>query len=252
MIVTESELRDQLRRPAAGAQVTVPAGARLSPSAADFVKQWQLVVVEQSSETVAAATDWDREAVFPVVRDEAPVRCTQCGSPVTDKPDSLTQLNACHFTAKTHPRIRLRGRMDSLHALLLLCQSLARQPGPSWLASDLATLAAYCREVTSAEYNERPVAELVLEGWDAEQLHRATHDPDGVLGVPHLTIAGDSPLLQHWLNLCRTTAREIELVALDAFESPHHPYGASICHGLNRLSSACYFLQLRLAKEVGG
>jgi len=41
-IVTEAELRDQLRRPSLGATVKVPAGARFTPSAQDFVRQWQL------------------------------------------------------------------------------------------------------------------------------------------------------------------------------------------------------------------
>lgn len=257
MIVTEAELRDQLRRPTIGAQVRVPAGARLSPSAADFVKQWQLVVREHEhaapgvpAEGADESRQWDTPARFPVSTGAEPARCTQCGTPVADKPDGLTQLNACHLTAKTHPRIRLRGRVDSLHALVLLAQSRARGLEAGWLADDLGTLAAYCRELTSAEYNERPVADLALEGRDADAIHRATHDPEAELGVAHLTIGDTSPELQHWLNLCRATSRELELVALDAFTSPHHPYGASICHALNRLSSAFYFLQLRLAAEV--
>lgn len=256
MIVTEAELRDQLRRPVIGAQVRIPTGARLSPSAADFVKQWQLVVLEpavpgeQARDADVDRPEWDTPSRFPVAANAEPPRCTQCGTPVTDKPDGLTQLNSCHLTAKTHPRIRLRGRVDTLHALVLLAQSRAGAPELGWLADELGTLAAYCRELTSAEYNERPVADLALGRWDAEAIHRATHDPQAELGVAHLTISGASPELQHWLNLCRATSRELELVALDAFASPHHPYGASICHALNRLSSTFYFLQLRLAQEV--
>lgn len=258
MIVTEAELRDQLRRPAIGAQIRIPAGARLSPSAADFVKQWQLVVLEPEHASPGDAAgggdddrpEWDIPSRFPVTPNAEPPRCTQCGTPVPEKPDGLTQLNSCHVTAKTHPRIRLRGRVDTLHALVLLAQSRASALELGWLAGDLGTLAAYCRELTSAEYNERPVADLALGEWDAEALHRATHDPEAELGVAHLTISAASPELQHWLNLCRATSRELELVALDAFTSPHHPYGASICHALNRLSSAFYFLQLRLAREV--
>ena len=56
MIITEAELRDQLRRPTSGAQVTIPAGARLSPSATDFVNQWSLVVVEGGAVPTPAPT----------------------------------------------------------------------------------------------------------------------------------------------------------------------------------------------------
>lgn len=254
MIVTEADLRDQLRRPTAGARVTVPAGARLSPSATDFVKQWGLVVSHDGAVTATSGPsspaprerDWDKASTFPVhLAGEVP-KCVSCGSPVEHKADALTQLNAAHYALKTHPRIRLRGQVDSLHAQVLLIQRLARQHDLPGLAQDLGTIAAYCRELTSAEYNERPVADLHLRDWDAERIHQATHDPRGVLGVEHLTIDQDAPELQHWLNLARADSRQIEITALEAFPSPHHPYGASICHAFNRLSSTFYFLQLRL------
>lgn len=252
MIVTEAELRDQVRRPVVGARVTIPAGARLSPAAADFVKEWSLVTVEDAAPrppatASGAAEGWDRASVFPVTPAADPLTCTTCGTPVTHKPGSLTQLNAHHHVPKTHPRIKLRGRVDSLHALVLLVQRLAAQRGDETLARDLGTIAAYCRELTSAEYNERPAGELGLHGWDAAAIHRATHDPVGALGVEHLTIDSTDAELQHWLNLARAQSREVEILALETFDSPHHPYGASICHALNRLSSAFYFLQLRLA-----
>lgn len=257
MVITEAELRDQVRRPTLGAQVSVPAGARLSPSAADFVKQWQLKVVEVSDGAVAMpqptasdTTFWDRAAEFPVKLTGEIPRCTCCGNQVATKADSLTQLNAYHFAPKTHPRIRLRGRVDSLHSLVLMAGCKATQSGPSWLAADLSTIAAYCRELTSAEYNERQVADLRLGDVDVEAIHKATHDPEGQVGVPHLTLSVADVELQHWLNLCRTTAREIEIVAQDAFGSPHHPYGAHLCHAFNRLSSAFYYLQLRLSRET--
>lgn len=256
MYVTEAELRDQVRRPSVGARVVVPAGAKLSPSAADFVKQWQLVVDSQhqhiAPETVPAtppggdAAVWDRESVFPVSFAGDVPTCTCCGMAVKEKPSGLTQLNAHHFAPKTHPRIRLRGQVDSLHALVLLVQRMARTDGEDELAKGLRSLAAYCRELTSAEYNERPVAPLSIGEWDSEAIHRANHDPSGVLGVDHLTIDDEDVELQHWLNMCRAKSREIEIVAMDTFPSPHHPFGASICEAFNRLSSAFYFLQLQL------
>lgn len=251
MIVTEADLRDQLRRPTVGARVVVPAGARLSPAASDFVRQWSLVTVADAEADAVSSPAWDTPPTFPVDLAGEPPRCTACGTPVTEKADALTQLNAHHYAPKTHPRLRLRGRVDSLHALVGLVQHLALRAGEDELARDLATVAAYCRELTSAEYNERPVAEVRLADWDVEAIHHATHDPEGSLGVRHLTLTGADAELQHWLNVARTDCREIEILALEAFPSPHHPYGASICHALNRLSSVLYFLQLRLKAGEG-
>ncbi len=263
MIVTEADLRDQLRRPSVGAQVTVPAGARLSPSAADFVKQWGLVTVASVPEVAppvarqpgtalgveSAGVEWDTAAVFPVNFEGDVPACLVCGTPVTNKASALTQLDARHYAPKTHPRIKLRGRVDSLHSLVLLAQRIARQEGHDDLVRDLGTVAAYCRELTSAEYNERPVAPLRLKDWDIEQIHQVTHDPQGTLGIPHLTIDEFEPEVQHWLNMARTNSREIEITAMEAFPDPEHPYGASICHAFNRLSSVFYFLQLRMKAQ---
>ena len=43
-IVTESELRDKIRRPESGIVLTFPPGTRFSPSAQDFIKQWKVEV----------------------------------------------------------------------------------------------------------------------------------------------------------------------------------------------------------------
>jgi ethanolamine utilization cobalamin adenosyltransferase len=260
VIVTESALREQLRQPRAGARVSVPPGSSLSPAARDFVAQWQLEVVRDGGVSSAdtgsgsrgrrsartGAPDWERPSTFPVVHEGAPPRCVCCGGGVTGKPDGLTQLNDCHFAPKTHARIRLRGRVDGLQALAMLAVARAGAAGVPALQADLGTVAAYCRELMSAEYNERPAAPPAIGEVDEEAIHRATHDPTGTLGVGHVLPRETDPEVLHWLNLLRTQVREAELVALDAFGSPHHGYGASIVHGLNRLSSLVYYLELRL------
>ncbi|GAA1542248.1 hypothetical protein [Nocardioides humi] len=249
MIVTEGALREQLRQPRAGARVTVPAGATLSPSAQDFVAHWRLEVVTSTPAT-PERREWDRPGTFPVVREGDVPRCLTCGGAVTEKPDGLTQLDACHFAPKTHPRIRLRGRIDTLQATVLLLAARAAALGDEPLRDHLGTVAAYCRELMSAEYHERPAAAPGLAGLSEEEIHAATHDPRATVGVDHVVPdAGDAELLLR-LNLLRSQVREVELVALDAFPSPHDPSGASIVHGLNRLSSVVYYLELRHAADA--
>ncbi|MCL3859791.1 hypothetical protein [Actinotalea sp. K2] len=256
MIVTESALREQLRQPRAGAQVTVPRGATLSPSAQDLVAHWGLVLVEADPVESpragpAGRASWDRPSTFPVRLGTATPTCTTCGGPVDVKPDALTQLDACHLAPKTHPRIRLRGRVDSLQALALLTAARAREAGSAELARHLGTVAAYCRELMSAEYNERAAGPVEVDGLDEAAVHDVTHDPRGRLGVDHLTPGAGDPELLHWLNLLRCEVREVEVLALEAFGSPHHPYGASVVHGLNRLSSVVYYLELKLVAAGG-
>ncbi len=250
-VVTEEQLRAQLRRPARGERVTVPAGAQLSPSAEDFVRSWDLRLVEGAPATPGGATqehpDWDRPGTFPVVLSGEPPRCAVCDSPVRAKPDPLTQLDAERFAAKTNPRVALRGRLDTVHAHALLAAARARERGCGALSAALGTLAAYCREIQSAEYADRAAAPLTLAGRDEAAVHRATHDPDGELGIPHVVPEADDDELLHWLNLLRCEARETELAGLAAFPPTEaSATRRSVLHALNRLSSGAYLLVLLL------
>lgn len=256
-IMTESELRELLRQPQPGVTLTVPPGTRFSPAAQDFIKQWQLEVVFSEGAAGSPAPNsagsrpaWDRPAEFPVKMEGPLPTCATCGMPVTSKPEHLTQVNAEHFAPKNIPRIRFRGKMDTLHALVLLVGAQARAAQRPDLAAHLETLAAYCREIMSAEYNERPVAPLTLAGVDEEALHKATHHPEETLGVSHvLPQAGDMPLLL-WLNYLRCQARETELSALDAFAAgpEYRVANPSLVKAVNRLSSAVYYLELLLVR----
>jgi ethanolamine utilization cobalamin adenosyltransferase len=252
-LVTEAELREQLRQPSLGARVAVPPGAKLSPAAADFVKQWQLKVVEAAPDVAAGgAPRWDRPGEFPVRLEGEVPTCERCGMAVTSKPSHLTQVDATHFGAKNTPRMRLRGKLDSIHALALLAGARAAEDGDGELACELASVAAYCREVMSAEYLGRPVAPLVLAGRDETALHRATHDPRAVFGIDHLVPAIGDPEALLWLNHLRCAVREAELAALDAFppEAEITAARASLAHALNRLSSGVYLLALLCAVKT--
>ena len=271
-VVTEEALRAQLPRPARGQTVRVPAHAQLSPAASDFVHSWGLELVEEHAAPPSApahgaptgsptggegsptAPAWDRPGTFPVVLTGEPPRCEVCDSPVRGKPDHLTQLDAERFAPKTNPRVALRGRLDTVHAHALLAAARARDRGRPALAQALSTLAAYCREIQSAEYADRAAAPLALAGRDEDAVHRATHDPDGQLGIPHVVPGPEDDELLHWLNLLRCEARETELTGLEAFPPAEaSPTRRSVLHALNRLSSGAYLLVLLLrAGELSG
>ncbi len=254
-IITENQLRELIRQPQEGMTVTLPQGTRFSPSAQDFIKHWKIAVQfgEESSELQpyfeetgpAEKPGWDKPGAFPVVLTGDLPRCTTCGMPVKPKPEHMTQLDARHFSPKNSPRIRFRGKMDTLHSLTLLVLARAKAESLPALAEALSTLAAYCREITSAEYNQRQVQPLSLLGLDEEALRKATHNPESAIGVAHIVPAPGDPEILHWLNLLRCQVRETEITALDAFM----PLGSAgeepdIVRAINRLSNAVYYLEL--------
>jgi ethanolamine utilization cobalamin adenosyltransferase len=277
-VITEAELRE-LWQGGRGSIPPFPPHTRLTPAARDFINQWGITVtfvdeVERSSNQSAEGPSWkegglgegnrisqlsnlstiqpsnpvwDKPGEFPVNLSGPLPTCTVCGQPVTKKPPHMAQLDATHFAPKTAPRFVLRGKMDTLHAHFLLATGQARRFSLPELANYLTTLAAYCREITSAEYHEREVAPLQLAGLSEADIREASHQPDRTIGIPHVIPGPDDHEMVLQLNLLRCQVREAELVAAAVFTGPDGLLSRSdLVVALNRLSSAVYYLILLL------
>jgi len=229
MYVTEQTLRQILKQPRYGMTVRLPSDARLSPAAAEFVAAWGIEVSREPR-----SQEWNTAASFPVRFSSKTARAS--------KQEHETQLNAERFVSKNAPRIKLRGKLDTLHALCLLCGSVAKQSGQRKLVPLIETLAAYVRELLSAEYNEREPAELTIDGHNEAELRDATHDPERVLGTPHVVPSAYTSPLMLQLNYLRCTAREAEIYAVDAYLA--EPQSQRMLTAMNRFSSAVYYLEL--------
>jgi ethanolamine utilization cobalamin adenosyltransferase len=249
LVITEAELREMWQA-GRGVIAPLPAATRFTPSASDFIKEWGLAITYlEAAPPVRPANAnrpaWDRPAEFPVnLAGPLPV-CVACGQPVAHKPDHLAQLDAGHYAPKTRPRFRFRGKVDTLHAQVLVTEAAARRHNLPQLAGYLSTLAAYCREIASAEYHERPVMPLQLAGISEDDLHRITHHPEQTLGISHVTPSPDDPEALLALNLLRCQAREAELLAAEVFAGPAgQPLRPDLLRALNRLSNAVYYVTL--------
>ena len=250
-VITESELREWWQN-GRGQIPAFPLGTRFSASAQDFLRAQGLEArpaagLSPSPAPAPSPSAWDEPARFPVVLNGALPICSECGLPLAHKPEHMTQIDAGHFAPKTAARVGFRGRVDSLHGLVMLSAAVARRFELPELAGHLDTLAAYCREIMSAEYNLRPVAALTMMGKGEEELHRISHWPERYLGIPHLAPSPQDHEMLHWLNVLRTQTREVELAALQAFPPgglDPDEFGIGLNRAINRLSSAIYVLEL--------
>jgi ethanolamine utilization cobalamin adenosyltransferase len=252
MVITESELRE-LWQNGRATLPTFASGTRFSPAAHDFIKSHRLEITFTTPTPTphpdSHSTNWDKPGEFPVALTGPLPVCAICGQPLGRKPTHMTQLDAEHFAPKTHPRIKLRGQIDSLHAVIMLIAAEARRYQLPQLADALDTVAAYCREILAAEYKGRAVAPISLLGKSEDKLHAISHRPDQHLGIPHLVPDPTYHAILHWLNLARAQSREVELSALDLYGPHEHTHenldaSGSLPHALNRLSSAIYVLEL--------
>ena len=216
-ILTEAMLR-ALCLPR-GACVPVPQGTVLTPLAQEYVCEHDL----QLGELAAGSAEGSL------------------------KPEHMTHLDASTLVPKTHPRILLRGKLDSLEALLLQTRLLAEQQGRGETAQALGEIYALAQRILAAEVKSEPLGPFTLLGLDSATLRAASHDPKGFAGLdahpmPQTGMGG----LCLALNFLRTQVRETELAAAHAFCPENAPVDRpDLLEALNRMSSAVYLLFLK-------
>ena len=163
------------------------------------------------------------------------------GAVFREKPEHMTHLHGNVLVHKTHPRIKFRGRMDSLEAELMLCQLNC----PAW-QNELGQILDLARKLIRYDVMEERAREEKLCGLTEEQLRSHSHRPQDYYGQTHfMPQVSDGPVILH-LNRCRTVAREAELAAAAAFTDENgNCTREDLLRLLNRMSSMLYILMIR-------
>ena len=145
---------------------------------------------------------------------------------------------------KDSARIELRGKLDSLNAIIILLQ--ASSDSQEYTA-DLEEVRGVVNRLQRCEACEKIFDEgLMLWGVDGEELHRQSHNPAEFFGKGHILPHHEMGRKAAELNFLRTAIRETELCAVRAFGNDDN---LRIGHVLNRLSSAVYVLTYKYLPE---
>lgn len=163
------------------------------------------------------------------------------------KPEHMTHLDHKTLVRKDHPRIRFRGMIDAMEAEILVCQHQAVQAGHVQLTMELQQMLQFVRDLIPCDVLGRPVGEISLCGYTADELREHSHHPDSHYGQPHFMAAvTDDPALLY-VNRLRTLVRQAELAGYEAFRN----YDGSVSRpdimlAMNRLSSLCWIMMIKL------
>ncbi len=170
------------------------------------------------------------------------------GGYLEEKPEHMTHLNSQLLVPKTHPRIRFRGKMDTLESAIVLCGQYA----DAQTSACVQQVLEYARLILRWEVMDEPVEEMTLCGLTQAQLREHSHKPQEHYGQPHFAPElSDSPLLLQ-LNCARCAAREAELAAVAAFtDRDGAPTRLDLLQAMNRLSSMLYILMIREKGKKG-
>lgn len=179
-------------------------------------------------------------------------RVLATGERLSEKPEHLTHLyDDESLVPKTHPRLGLRGKLDTLQGLLLDAQCAADAEGARGLVGELGEALELSRQLIGAEVTGRELAPWTLGGMDPAQLRWASHHTHELYGVPFMFPSVRQGPVVAKLYTARAYAREAELALHVAFPEPDER--ADLKLAFNRLSSALYLMTVKyLAGRLGG
>ena len=192
----------------------------------------------------ASARDWlNREGIRILPAEKARQERYRLigGGYLEEKPEHMTHLNAQVLVPKTHPRIRFRGKLDTLEAELILCQLESKE-----IADDIGEVLDFARQIIRCDVLEEPLTEGKLCGLTEAQQRSHSHFPQEYYGQPHFMPSAEDGRVIARLNRARCAAREAELAAAEAFsDRDGRPTRPDILRAMNRMSSMLYILMIR-------
>lgn len=163
------------------------------------------------------------------------------GGYAEEKPEHMTHLNGEVLVPKTHPRIRFRGKMDTLEAELILCQLVPGAPEGA-----LGEILDLSRKILRCDVLEEPLRQDTLCGLTQEEQRERSHMPQDYYGQPHFMPQASDGSVIAGLNRARCFAREAELTAVEAFsDRDGNLIREDIPKALNRMSSMLYLLMIQ-------
>lgn len=163
------------------------------------------------------------------------------GGYAEEKSEHMTHLNGEVLVLKTHPRIRFRGKMDTLEAELILCQLVPGAPEGA-----LGEILDLSRKILRCDVLEEPLRQDTLCGLTQAEQRGRSHMPQDYYGQPHFMPQASDGSVIAGLNRARCFAREAELTAVEAFSNREgNLIREDIPKALNRMSSMLYLLMIQ-------
>ncbi|MPN32240.1 hypothetical protein SDC9_179716 [bioreactor metagenome] len=162
----------------------------------------------------------------------------------------MTQLYGNRLVYKDHPRIMLRGMLDSLQAQLLELQLKASAGKAEKLVEELEEVLQYIRNILKCEVLEEEFPKINLLGLNEDELREWSHNPMKHFNMKHVLPNYNMGELVLGLNALRSSSREVELGAIKAFKTEDGVVRTDLLKALNRLSSCLYIMMLKCINGV--
>ncbi|MBS4030930.1 MAG: cobalamin adenosyltransferase [Clostridiales bacterium] len=241
-VLTEGALRTALKNTKLS-KYKVRKGTIITPSARQFLKEKniELIIGEENhiNQQIYNQNDSEKSVSKPSYL------CAYCGDYYEQKLEHMTHLQGNKLVYKDHPRIKFRGKLDSLQAKILEVQFMASRIKAEKLVTDLEEVLQFVRNMVRAEVLEENLSQTKLFGLEEQELRTLSHNPSLYFKIAHITPTYDMGEILVGLNSLRTAVRETEIGGIKTFRKHEVIERQDIIQALNRLSSAVYIMMLR-------
>lgn len=260
-VITEANIRAELKATQPEVYV-VPEGKILSPAAREYLQSMQVEIVfekdkDRKPAKIKTGKDEIKDKISAKVEEAEKTQESlqvkfkyvdyETGAGYTEKPEHMTQLYGNMLVDKNHPRIRYRGKLDSLQAQIVNAQCIIKQQEKNDLIiNELGNILDIMREMMRCEILEEAFTNETIIGLTHKELRERSHNPMKFYNIKQMLLPDYSMGLTYsLLNQIRTSIREMEVLAVDAFKVNRKLDRADIIQEINRLSSALHIMMCR-------
>lgn len=258
-VITEGDLRSLMQSGALSehGNFYVDKSAILTPSAKSYLAEKGILMKYNTTEwNEHPSNDTNQQASQSASTTEknAPSEVTQYetlfGGVLYEKPEHMTHLRGNVLVFKDHPRIALRGAIDTLESEIIVAQVTAQRLGKQKIVDDLEEVIRFIRKLLRCEVSGDPVGEFYLQGLNEHDLRDQSYHPSKYFGIKHFLPTVKHGEMVALLNRLRTLTRKTELIAYDAFKDQYGQVSREdIIQAFNRLSSLFWIMMF---KELSG
>lgn len=242
-VITEAYLRTRYLKNQ-NRIITLQKDDFITRTAMDFIREKKLSVIYEDETDCKPMNEKtsDRTKKYKYVDND--------GNEYVDKPEHMTHLYGNILVFKNHPRIKFRGKLDTLQSKILEIQLLAHENGKNEIVNDLDEILQLTRNILASEVKQEPLEKQKIMGLDEKALREVSHNPKKHYGIEHYIPDYTMGKIVIALNLLRTIVRETELFAIDAFlDSDGEIERLDLIEMLNRMSSAVYIISCRVLSD---
>lgn len=241
-VLTEAAIRAELKNKKVD-KFTITPDTLVTPSARQFLKERNIELIVEAEKQAG-----EKQEVREDVKDDRILPkyiCKYTGAFFEKKPEHMTHLYGNKLVFKDHPRIVLRGKIDSLESKILEVQIIAQKNKLEKLAQDLQEVLQLARNILRAEVLEEKLQELTILGLNDRELRDMSHHPKKYFGIDHILPSCEMGEMVIALNAIRSLVRETEIAAVKAFRKEDEIQREDILLAFNRMSSCIYIMMIK-------